>query len=62
MHKKNIAGKFRKESVFPMEQAPEAGGCATGDGGDRGHREHRRHRGHREHIGHRADWADCVKR
>ena len=48
MHKKNIAVKFRQDIVFPMEQAPEAGGCATGDGGYRGYRGHRGHRGHRD--------------
>ena len=60
MHKKNIAGKFRKEIFFPMEQAPEAGGCATGDGGDRGYRGYRGHRGHRGRRGRRADWVNSF--
>ena len=30
------------------KQAPEAGGCATGDGGHRGDRGDRGHRGHRD--------------
>ena len=32
-----------------LKQAPEAGGCATGDGGDR------------EDRGHRADWVNSFK-
>ena len=42
--------------VAGIKQAPEAGGCATGDGkdgkdrGDRGHWGHRRKRGHRADI------------
>ena len=37
------------------KQVPEAGGCATGDGGERGDR------GDRGHRGHRADWVSSFK-
>ena len=38
-----------------LKQAPEARGCAMGDGGDRGHR------GKGGHRGHRADWVNSFK-
>ena len=41
--------------VAGIKQAPEAGGCATGDGGDKGDR------GHRGKGGHRADRVDSFK-
>ena len=50
-----------------MKQAPEAGGCVTGDRGNMGDmadREHRGDRGHRWHRGkrgHRADWVNSFK-
>ena len=50
--------------VAGIKQAPEAGGCATGDGGDRGHMGERGdggHRGHRGKGGHRADWVNSFK-
>ena len=43
----------------PFKQAPEAGGCTTGDGGDRG--DMGNNRGHRGKGGHRADWFAIFK-
>ena len=46
------------------KKAPEAEGCAKGDGGDRGHMGDMGNRGHRgkgRDRGHRDDWVNSFK-
>ena len=45
---------------FNTIEAPEAGGCATGDGGHRGDRGNRGKGGYIGHRGHRADWVNSF--
>ena len=45
-----------------IEQAPEAGGCATGDEGDRGDRGHMGYMGHRWHRGKRGKMLGIAMR